>query len=434
VLAGTAFIAEPTMAAEPRPFNTGEARKSVVFIKRITPGLGPAVGSGFLVTDTGLIYTNRHVALPSDETIKGSILLVGVPSAMDPEVLDYYPAEVAYAPEKRDGLDFAALKIESRKGGVSFRALPLSPDKPELGSDVAVLGYPYVQENQPNVSFTKGSLSSTRVRLGDRSYYQTDAAINPGNSGGPLLNAKGAALGIITLKKGDASNIGFALQLSEFKVAAEQAAKRSAQVKVTPGPLDPKELPVVAAIAPKKSNWDAIAGDLREEKDGLTIDDNGAPYWVASKERLPQNFQLVLQCRIEFLKGGQRLQVSQRSILRTLAVRFDTPDTKTMILERKGTLVQFSHEMLLLYKEGGNDAVEVARTGNTEEPFVLVITRQGADYTIAVDGKVLLKYRDAKPLKGGERFCVGGYLSRLTIGEVSVINLDGPAEKSAPTK
>ena len=187
---------------------------------------------------------------------------------------------MAYAPDRKDGLDFAALKIEGRKGAAVFRALPLSTEKPELGGEVAVLGYPYVQENQPNVSFTKGSLSSTRVRIGDRSYYQTDAAINPGNSGGPLLNSKGEAVGIVTLKKGDASNIGFALQLGEVKAAAERAAGRVAELKVAPGPLDPKELPVVAAISPKKDNWTVVEGDLREEKGTLTIDKNGAPFWI----------------------------------------------------------------------------------------------------------------------------------------------------------
>ena len=55
------------------------------------------------------------------------------------------------------------------------------------------------------------------------------------------------------------------------------------------------------------------------------------------------------------------------------------------ILERKGSLVQFSHELLLLYKEGARDAVKVEQKGNSEDPFVLVITRQGGDTTVAVD-------------------------------------------------
>ncbi|MDY3552954.1 hypothetical protein R5W24_002044 [Gemmata sp. JC717] len=47
------------------PFNAGEVRKSVVFFKRIPPAPGPAVGSGVLVSDGGVISTNRHVGLSS---------------------------------------------------------------------------------------------------------------------------------------------------------------------------------------------------------------------------------------------------------------------------------------------------------------------------------------------------------------------------------
>jgi serine protease Do len=35
--------------------------------------------------------------------------------------------------------------------------------------------------------------------------------VNPGNSGGPLLDAAGKVVAIVTAKKMDAENIGFAL-------------------------------------------------------------------------------------------------------------------------------------------------------------------------------------------------------------------------------
>jgi serine protease Do len=54
-----------------------------------------------------------------------------------------------------------------------------------------------------------------RVMLGD--LVQTDAAINPGNSGGPLLNAYGQVIGINTAIRGDAQNIGFAIQVNRLR-------------------------------------------------------------------------------------------------------------------------------------------------------------------------------------------------------------------------
>jgi len=54
-----------------------------------------------------------------------------------------------------------------------------------------------------------------KILLGD--LIQTDAAINPGNSGGPLLNAYGQVIGINTAIRGDAQNIGFAIQVNRLR-------------------------------------------------------------------------------------------------------------------------------------------------------------------------------------------------------------------------
>ncbi|HVC92836.1 MAG TPA: serine protease, partial [Pirellulales bacterium] len=184
-------------------FNVAEARKSVVFVRRITPGRETALGSGFLISPNGLIYTSRHVIRSSDPTAKGTLVLVGVPSAPDPDDHDWFVAEIVYVAGD-DELDFAVLKIAAREGYGELRPLPLSLTKLELGASVAVIGYPYVRENQAVLSFNKGSISATRIRFSGKSYYQTDAAVNHGNSGGPLLNDRGEAVGIVTLKELDA--------------------------------------------------------------------------------------------------------------------------------------------------------------------------------------------------------------------------------------
>ncbi|HXT58091.1 MAG TPA: serine protease [Pirellulales bacterium] len=404
-------------------FNLAEARKSVVFIRRITPGRETALGSGFLTSADGLIYTSRHVIEPADLTAKGTLVLVGVPSKADPDDLDWFPAVTAYSPDD-ENLDFAILKIAARAEYGPFTPLPLSFDKLELGAGVAVIGYPYIRENEAVLSFNKGSISATRVRFNGRGYYQTDAAVNHGNSGGPLLNEKGEAVGIVTLKEVNAENVGFALYLSEIRGVSMLAAERLAALRPQAGPIDLRQLRLPTTIHPRTANWEINEGRPREEKGELVLDDHGGPYWVSSRQPLPDDFQLVISCALEYLQGSQKIEPGKRTSLRNLYVRFDAPSTKSPIWEPTGYLVRFGHQSLALFKN--EKLVKSVPEGNPQgKPFRLSITKQGADIEIAVDGKALLEYHDPRPLGGGARFSIGGYLSRLHLGEVAAIQLDG---------
>jgi uncharacterized protein (TIGR03067 family) len=403
-------------------FKLSENRKGIVFIKRITPGIGPAVGSGFLVSKDGLVYTNRHVVMSADTTVKGTIILVGVPSAKDPDELDYFRAEIVYVPQVKEDLDFAVLKIAANKEYGEFKPLSLAQEKLGLGDDVAAIGYPHIKDNLPVLTFTKGTVSATKVKLDERSYYQTDAAVNPGSSGGPLLNGKGEVAGIITMKKRDSNKMGYALYLSEFKDAEAKARDVAEKITPEPGPLDPKKLPTPAGITPKEGSWEVVQGNIKEEKESLVLDGNGGQYWVASKEKLPENFQIVIPYQVEFMQGNQNIQSSQLTILRCLCIRFGTSDLKTDILEHKGYMFQYARGFTILWKN--DDAVQNPQKKNDEDSHVLVITRQGGTITIAQDGDVILKHEDSKPLATNEKFCIGGYLSRLHLGEVSVLKLD----------
>jgi serine protease Do len=405
-------------------FNVAEARKAVVFVRRITPGREVALGSGFLVSSDGLIYTSRHVIEPNDATARGTVVLVGVPSRRDPDDHDWFPAEIIYRTDKEENLDFAILKIAARKAYGPFHALPLSYDKLELGASVAVIGYPYIRENEAVLSFNKGSVSATRVRFNGKLYYQTDAAVNQGNSGGPMLNIKGEVVGIVTLKELNAENVGFALYLSEARSAAAAAtvADRLAGVHPPPGPVDPRQLELPLTIAPRAANWQVNVGRTREEDKFLIIDHHGAPYWLTSREPLPENFQLVISCAVEHLQGSQKIGAEQRKNLRRLYVRFGASATDVSIDKGGGYLLLSSHAGTSLYR--GSKRVKGVKEGNPQAKlFKLSITRQGGEIEVAMDGKVLFSFQDDEPFPVRRPFSIGGYLSRLYLGDVTVINL-----------
>jgi hypothetical protein len=100
------------------------------------------------------------------------------------------------------GPDAALVKVE----GSGFPFLPLA-DSSEVhpGEPVITIGNP--ERGMPD-TVTKGIVSAVgRDPLaGSGTWVQTDAPINPGNSGGPLLDSRGAVVGINTLLMRDPEN------------------------------------------------------------------------------------------------------------------------------------------------------------------------------------------------------------------------------------
>ena len=168
---------------------------------------GPAVvmlrgtqkqGTGFLVTETGVIATNAHV-------VRDEAKLVAV-SALGAD----RPARIVYLDAD---LDFALIKIEG--AGLPHLALA-DPSRLAPGQSVVAIGNP--GGGMPN-SVSRGIISAVGAKpeLGPGTWIQTDAAVNPGNSGGPLLDTWGEVVGINTARAAGApagesvSGIGFAL-------------------------------------------------------------------------------------------------------------------------------------------------------------------------------------------------------------------------------
>jgi len=170
------------------------AKPAVLYLK----GLDRS-GTGFFVTDTGLITTNAHVARGE------GVLLAKMPSGAQLE------AKVVFLDPD---LDIALLNVE----GQSLPALPLAAAAAtHQGETVVAIGNP---GDAMFFSVTKGIVGVVGPfpAAGPGTWIQTDAPINPGNSGGPLVNLYGEVVGINTLKlvKKNTNGIGFALSASDL--------------------------------------------------------------------------------------------------------------------------------------------------------------------------------------------------------------------------
>lgn len=158
-------------------------------------------GSGFLVSDDGVVVTNAHVAKGQDELIA---------TTADGR---NFQAKVVYVDPV---LDIALLKLQ----GAGFPHLQLAEiGVVQPGSTVIAMGTP---SHGFQNSVTKGIVGGIGpIPPEPGTWIQTDAAINPGNSGGPLLNGSGEVVGITTQKEfvsGDGRSlqgIGFALSSND---------------------------------------------------------------------------------------------------------------------------------------------------------------------------------------------------------------------------
>ncbi len=162
-------------------------------------------GSGFIVSEDGLIVTNRHV-VADEEARYTAVLNDG--TSYEVEVLD-----------KDDVLDIAIVKIKSDEADKSFPYLTFGDSSQiRLGQGVVVIGNALAEfRNSISVGVVSGL--SRSIMAGDGRglveqldhVIQTDAAVNPGNSGGPMLNLDGEVIGMNVAASLGAENIGFAL-------------------------------------------------------------------------------------------------------------------------------------------------------------------------------------------------------------------------------
>ncbi|XP_065145100.1 serine protease HTRA3 [Paramisgurnus dabryanus] len=158
-------------------------------------------GSGFVMSETGLIVTNAHVVSSTTPVSGHQRLKVQMRDG------DVYDATIKDIDKKSD---IATIKINPHKK-LSVLLLGHSADL-RPGEFVVAIGSPFALQN----TVTTGIVSTAQrdgkelgLRDSDMDYIQTDAIINYGNSGGPLVNLDGEVIGINTLKV--AAGISFAI-------------------------------------------------------------------------------------------------------------------------------------------------------------------------------------------------------------------------------
>lgn len=158
-----------------------------------------SLGSGFIISKDGYIFTNNHVVEKADK------IRVRLSSGKE------YDARIVGKDAKTD---IALIKIKP------VNHLPVvefgDSEKLRVGDWVIAIGNPFGLEQ----TVTAGIVSAKGRVIGAGPYdnfIQTDASINPGNSGGPLFSIDGRVVGINTAIVAQGQGIGFAIPINMAK-------------------------------------------------------------------------------------------------------------------------------------------------------------------------------------------------------------------------
>lgn len=143
------------------------------------------VGSGVVVSESGVILTNLHVIAGAER------LTVTFADGMEAEA-----TVVRGFPDK----DLAVIRARSLPDDLQAATLGASGDL-LLGDDVVAVGFPFGIGPSVSAGVVSGlnrEFRSPEGRAPLAGLIQFDAAANPGNSGGPLIAMNGDVVGIVT--------------------------------------------------------------------------------------------------------------------------------------------------------------------------------------------------------------------------------------------
>jgi serine protease Do len=162
-----------------------------------------SMGSGFIISEDGLVVTNQHVIGNNPREI---IIVTTMGETFEGKLIG-----------SDELTDLALIQIESESAEVFDYVEFSDSDEIIVGEWAIALGNPFglFEDGKPTVTVGVVSAINRDFRPNPnhpRIYIdmiQTDAAINRGNSGGPLLNSEGKVIGVNTFIYTGGTSAGF---------------------------------------------------------------------------------------------------------------------------------------------------------------------------------------------------------------------------------
>lgn len=268
-------------------------------------------GTGFIVSEDGLVVTNKHVV--EDENAEYTFL-TNDEKKFPAKVLARHPSD-----------DIAILQIDGKK----FPTLELGDsDSIQMGQYVIAIGNALGEFRNTVSTGVVSGLSRSIIAQGAlggserlNNIIQTDAAINSGNSGGPLLNLEGKVVGINTAVAQGAQNVGFAIPVNTVKKSIKDVQTKG---KIVQPYIGVRYIMVNDEIKEKNSlsvNYGALITSKSEEE--LAV----IPGGPADKAGIVQN-DIILEVN--------NRKIDKNDTLSSVLSKYNVGDTITLKVLRRG--------------------------------------------------------------------------------------------------
>tara|TARA_B100001057_G_scaffold89361_1_gene85558 strand:+ start:3332 stop:5581 length:2250 start_codon:yes stop_codon:yes gene_type:complete len=276
---------QQTTASESRPQSVEQiaklSRRSAVVIRHGGRAGGEGgTGSGFVISESGLIATCAHVIGESRP------LTVHFDDGSEHKVTSIHAWDAK--------LDLAILQIDL--SGKTAEPLRLAPaDTISQGAEIVAIGAPHGLE----FSVVKGVISALRDFDG-RALLQVAIPVEPGNSGGPLLDRQGEVHGLLTMKSAVTDNLGFAVPVGALHRLLANPNSVPMEKWLTIGSLDPNRWRILMG-----ANWKQRAGRITVSSPGDGF--GGRSLCLSQREAPGLPYEISVEAKLDDESGAAGL-------------------------------------------------------------------------------------------------------------------------------
>lgn len=234
--------ADAEMSVEQLVEHVSESVVVVTFQGR--DGRRQGLGTGFVISEDGLIATNMHV--------------IGEARPISVEFKDGRKFDVTEIHATEKSMDLAVIRIPVTE----LKPLELGDSETlKAGQSVVAIGNPQGLRH----SVVSGVASSIR-EVDGRPMIQVAMPIERGNSGGPLLDRQGRVHGVITLKSQVTENLGFAVVVNALKPLLEK-----------PNPIPMSRWTTIGQLSGR--DWKPLFGARWRQRAGrILVDETGSGF------------------------------------------------------------------------------------------------------------------------------------------------------------